>query len=86
MMTTKLQAAAITIAASLACVPPAHAQTLGDVLGFLVTNQSVDTGSVQRDTAAAQATSDTISRAPITHSPRPTLRARSKRVPSRGCG
>src|SRR3954471_2882075 len=63
MMTTKLQAAAIAIAASLACVPPAHAQTLGDVLGFLVTNQSVDTGSVERDAAAAQATSDTISRA-----------------------
>src|SRR3954462_4928771 len=63
MMTTKLQAAAIAIAASLACVPPAHAQTLGDVLGFLVTNQSVQTGSVERDRDAAQATSDTISRA-----------------------
>lgn len=63
MMTTKLQAAAIAIAASLACVPPAHAQTLGDVLGFLVTNQSVQTGSVERDRDAAQATSETISRA-----------------------
>src|SRR3954470_8495387 len=63
MMTTKLQAAAIAIAASLACVPPAHAQTLGDVLGFLVTNQTVQTGSVERDRDAAQATSDTISRA-----------------------
>src|SRR4051794_23134723 len=62
-MTTKLQAAAIAIAASLACVPPAHAQTLGDVLTFLVTNQSVPTGSVERDRDAAQAASDTISRA-----------------------
>src|SRR5947199_10390964 len=63
MMTTKLQPAAIAIAASLACVPPAHAQTLGDVLGFLVTNQSVQTGSVERDRDAAQAASDTMSRA-----------------------
>ena len=63
MMTTKLQAAAITIAALLACVPPAHAQTLGDVLGFLVTNQSVETGSPQRDRDAAQAASETMSRA-----------------------
>jgi hypothetical protein len=34
-----------------------------DVLTFLVTNQSVETGSVERDTAAARATSDTIARA-----------------------
>lgn len=42
-----------------------HAQqaTVSDVLTFLVTNQSVSTGSVDRDRAAAQATSDTISRA-----------------------
>ena len=42
----------------------AHAQqSVSDVLTFLVTNQSVDTGSIERDRAAAQATSDTISRA-----------------------
>ena len=42
---------------------PAGAQTVADVLTFLVTNQSVQTGSVERDRNAAQATSDTISRA-----------------------
>jgi hypothetical protein len=40
-----------------------HAQSLADVLTFLVTNQSVPTGSIERDRAAAQATSETISRA-----------------------
>jgi hypothetical protein len=38
-------------------------QTVADVLSFLVTNQSVATGSPAQDVAAAQATSDTISRA-----------------------
>jgi hypothetical protein len=43
---------------------PVWAQdNLADVLSFLVTNQSVATGSVERDTAAAQATSATISKA-----------------------
>jgi hypothetical protein len=44
---------------------PARAQqaTVSDVLTFLVTNDSVKTGSPERDRAAAQATSDTISRA-----------------------
>jgi hypothetical protein len=37
--------------------------SLDDVLTFLITNQSVQTGSVERDRDAAQATSDTISRA-----------------------
>ncbi len=41
----------------------ARAQTVTDVLTFLLTNQSVETGSVARDRAAAQATTDTISRA-----------------------
>src|SRR5262245_49121502 len=41
----------------------AGAQTVGDVLTFLITNQSVQTGSVERDRDAAQATSDTIARA-----------------------
>jgi hypothetical protein len=47
----------------LASTPPARAQTVGDVLTFLVTNQSVQTGSIERDHEAALATSDTISRA-----------------------
>ena len=42
---------------------PAAAQSVSDVLTFLLTNQSVQTGSVERDRNAAQATSDTISRA-----------------------
>jgi hypothetical protein len=44
-------------------VPSAHAQTVSDALTFLVTNQSVATGSVERDRDAALGTSDTISRA-----------------------
>jgi hypothetical protein len=46
-------------------VPQAAAaqQSVADALTFLLTNQSVNTGSVERDTAAAQATSTTISRA-----------------------
>ncbi len=42
---------------------PAHAQTVSDILTFLLTNQSVPTGSIERDRVAAQATTDTISRA-----------------------
>src|ERR1700676_1184250 len=42
---------------------PAAAQSVSDVLTFLLTNVSVQTGSPQRDRNAAQATSDTISRA-----------------------
>jgi outer membrane putative beta-barrel porin/alpha-amylase len=42
---------------------PAQAQTLADALTFLVTNQSVPTGSVERDRDAAQAASVAISRA-----------------------
>ncbi|HMF95973.1 MAG TPA: transporter [Vicinamibacterales bacterium] len=59
----KSRAAALALAIAIYPVRPAHAQTLEDVLRFLVTNQSVQTGSVERDRAAAQATSDTISRA-----------------------
>lgn len=40
-----------------------RAQSMSDVLTFLVTNQSVETGNFQRDRDAALATSDTISRA-----------------------
>jgi hypothetical protein len=44
-------------------VPPAHAQTVSDVLTFLVTSNSIATGSIDRDREAALGTSDTISRA-----------------------
>jgi hypothetical protein len=46
---------------------PAKAQTLDDVLTFLVTNQSVQTGSIARDRAAAEAASQAISRALLTN-------------------
>jgi Putative MetA-pathway of phenol degradation len=45
------------------CAPAASAQSVSDVLTFLVTNQSVPTGNVARDRNAAQATADTIGRA-----------------------
>jgi hypothetical protein len=38
-------------------------QSVSEAMTFLLTNQSVNTGSVERDTAAAQGTSTTISRA-----------------------
>jgi hypothetical protein len=44
-------------------VSVAAAQSVSDVLTFLVTNQSVQTGNVARDRNAAQSTSDTIGRA-----------------------
>ena len=55
--------AALTLAGLLLPATLATAQTVSDVLAFLLTNQSVQTGSVQRDRAAAQATTDTISHA-----------------------
>jgi len=58
-------AIAIGVAATLLLFgpTPARAQSVADVLTFLVTNQSVQTGSFERDRDAAQATSQTISRA-----------------------
>lgn len=53
-------AAALLLLASRAAVAQ---QSVGDVLTFLVTNQSVSTGSPAQDRAAALATSQTISRA-----------------------
>src|SRR5882672_891066 len=53
----------LIVAIGLASPQLAGAQTVADVLRFLVTNQSVQTGSVERDRDAAQATSRTISRA-----------------------
>ena len=40
-----------------------HAQSVTNILTFLLQNQSVQTGSPERDRAATQATADTISRA-----------------------
>jgi hypothetical protein len=58
---------ATILAAVAACVMSAardaSAQSVSDVLTFLVTNQGVQTGSVERDRQAALATSSTISRA-----------------------
>jgi hypothetical protein len=56
----------ITLAYLLALGPAASvasAQTVASVLDFLVTGHSVETGSVERDAAAAAATSETISSA-----------------------
>jgi hypothetical protein len=63
MMTKRvaLACAALTLAG-----PAGNAQaqqSVSEVLTFLVTNQSIATGNFERDRAAAQATSDTISRA-----------------------
>ncbi len=50
--------------AALGELHPVFAQSsVSDVLNFLVTNQSIPTGNPDRDRAAAQATSETISRA-----------------------
>ncbi|HET7695717.1 MAG TPA: hypothetical protein VFK57_08430 [Vicinamibacterales bacterium] len=43
--------------------PASAQQTPADVISFLVTNQSVQTGDFQKDRAAAEATRDTIARA-----------------------
>lgn len=59
-MTKRILVAALFVLAPAAA---AGAQTVSDVLTFLVTNQSVATGNPDRDRAAALATSDTISRA-----------------------
>ena len=53
----------IVVMCGMAIAPRARAQTVADVLTFLVTNQSVSTGAPERDRTAAQATSLTISRA-----------------------
>src|SRR6478672_11112894 len=62
-MTINLRAAVLVVASLIVAATPASAQSVTDVLGFLVTNQSVSTGSVERDREAAQATSATISHA-----------------------
>jgi hypothetical protein len=62
-MTINLRAAVLIVSSFIVAAAPASAQSVTDVLTFLVTNQSVSTGSVERDREAAQATSVTISRA-----------------------
>jgi hypothetical protein len=62
-MKISFAACAAVIASSFLWARPASAQTVSDVLDFLVTGHSVETGSVERDAAAAAATSLTISRA-----------------------
>jgi hypothetical protein len=62
-MTTALRAGAFALACILTPAVSASAQSVTDVITFLVTNQSVSTGSVERDREAAQATGVTISRA-----------------------
>jgi hypothetical protein len=61
-MTTKSMAA-MMVAVFLFSARTASAQSVSDILTFLVTNQGVQTGSVERDREAALATSATISRA-----------------------
>jgi hypothetical protein len=52
----------LALGAIVTAAADAHGQTVSDALTFLVTNQSVATGSIDRDREAALATSDTISR------------------------
>jgi hypothetical protein len=60
---TRRRPALLGLLLGLVCADGAQAQTVTDVLTFLVNNQSVQTGSVERDREAAQATTATISRA-----------------------
>ena len=58
------RAALVALAAIVVIAAPARAQqTPADVIGFLVTNQSVQTADFPKDQAAAAATRDTIIRA-----------------------
>jgi hypothetical protein len=53
--------AALTLSSLLAVVPPAQAQdTLTGILSFLLTNQAIPTGELEKDAAAARVTSDTL--------------------------
>jgi hypothetical protein len=63
MKTIRLGARVLVIVSFAVWADPASGQTVSDVLDFLVTGHSVETGSVERDAAAAAATSLTISRA-----------------------
>lgn len=54
---------ALTLALAAWPAPTSAQNSVTDVLRFLVTNQAIETGSVERDASAARATSDTIARA-----------------------
>jgi hypothetical protein len=58
---TRYSLAALIVVVTAA--PAAAQQTPADVISFLVTNQSVQTGDFEKDRAAAAATRDTIARA-----------------------
>lgn len=58
----RIATVAVWLIASVAA-PAVAQQTVSQVLGLLVTSQSIETGSIERDRAAAEATSATISRA-----------------------
>src|SRR5215208_5566987 len=62
-MTTTTRALGVALGVFLGTARVVRAQTVSDVLTFLVTNQSVATGSVERDRDAALGTSETMSRA-----------------------
>jgi hypothetical protein len=62
-MSAKVGIAIGVVSGLLSISSPASAQSVSDVLTFLVTNQGVQTGSVERDRQAAAAASATISRA-----------------------
>jgi hypothetical protein len=62
-MTRQIVTRVVVFAWIVAAAGTASAQSVADVLTFLVTNQGVETGSVERDRDAALATSATISRA-----------------------
>jgi hypothetical protein len=59
----RTRAAAVALLLLIPASPADAQEHLAGALSFLVTNQSVSTGSVERDNAAAQATSATISAA-----------------------
>jgi hypothetical protein len=64
--TTRKQSLAIIAFTALVVTVPTHAfaqQTMRDVLSFLLTNQAVRTGDIEKDAEATAATRDTISRA-----------------------
>ena len=55
--------AALTLSSLLASAPPAFAQdTLTGILSFLLTNQRIPTGDLEKDAEAARVTSDTLTR------------------------
>jgi hypothetical protein len=58
-----MRIAIVALNAVLVAIPAAAQQTPADVIGFLVTNQSVRTDAFEKDQAAAAATRDTIIRA-----------------------